>query len=72
MPVVAVVAVVAVVNYTGAGCLLHTPAMERRKLQALEKTFAFPASPWFVFGGPQVVVALVMALFAALVQLSQH
>jgi hypothetical protein len=42
------------------------------KLEALEKTFAFPASPWFIFGGPRVVVALVMALVAALVQLSQY
>jgi hypothetical protein len=40
------------------------------KLAALEKTFAFPASPWFMFGGPRVVVALVIALLAALLQLA--
>ncbi|MGI9288748.1 MAG: hypothetical protein ACR2P1_25400 [Pseudomonadales bacterium] len=40
------------------------------KLAALEKTFAFPASPWFMFGGPRVVVALVIALIAALLQLT--
>ena len=32
------------------------------KLAALEKTFAFPASPWFMPGGPRVVVALAVAL----------
>ena len=40
------------------------------KLAALEKTFAFPASPWFMFGGPRVVVALAIALLAALLQLA--
>jgi hypothetical protein len=40
------------------------------KLEALEKTLAFPASPWFMFGGPRVVVALIVALLAALVQLA--
>tara|TARA_R110001592_G_scaffold363323_1_gene684019 strand:- start:121141 stop:121707 length:567 start_codon:yes stop_codon:yes gene_type:complete len=39
------------------------------KLAALEKTFAFPASPWFMLGGPRVVVALAVALIAALTQL---
>ena len=40
------------------------------KLAALEKTFAFPASPWFMPGGPRVVVALAVALIAALAQLA--
>ena len=40
------------------------------KLAALEKTFAFPASPWFMLGGPRVVVALGVALVAALTQLA--
>lgn len=40
------------------------------KLTALEKTFAFPASPWFMLGGPRVVVALTVALIAALTQLA--
>ncbi len=40
------------------------------KLESLEKTFAFPASPWFMLGGPRIVVALGIALIAACVQLS--
>ena len=40
------------------------------KLAALERTFAFPASPWFLFGGPKVIVPLCIALIAALVHLS--
>ncbi len=40
------------------------------KLAALEKTFAFPASHWFMFGGPRIVVALVIALLAAGLQLA--
>ena len=32
--------------------------------------FAFPASPWFMFGGPKVVVPLSIALVAALLHLS--
>jgi len=40
------------------------------KLDSLEKTFAFPASQWFMFGGPRIVVALVVALFAAILQLA--
>jgi hypothetical protein len=39
------------------------------KLDALEKTLAFPASNWFILGGPRVVVALAIALIAALIQL---
>jgi hypothetical protein len=40
------------------------------KLAALERTFAFPASPWFLFGGPKLLVPLCVALLAALVHLS--
>jgi hypothetical protein len=40
------------------------------KLASLEKTFAFPASPWFIAGGPRVVVALAIALVAALTHLA--
>lgn len=40
------------------------------KLDAMEKTFAFPAAPWFVLGGPRVVVALILALGAALVHVA--
>lgn len=39
------------------------------KLAALEKTFAFPASPWFVMGGPRWIVALTLALLAALLHI---
>jgi hypothetical protein len=40
------------------------------KLASLEKTFAFPSSPWFMFGGPRLVVALAIALIAALLHLA--
>ena len=40
------------------------------KLDALEKTLAFPCSPWFMLGGPRLVVALAIALLAALLQLA--
>ena len=40
------------------------------KQDALEKTLAFPSSPWFVLGGPRLVVALTIALLAALLQLA--
>lgn len=40
------------------------------KLESLEKTFAFPSSPWFMLGGPRIVVALAIALIAALVQIT--
>jgi hypothetical protein len=38
------------------------------KLASLDKTFAFPAAPWFIFGGPRIVMALATALVAAVVQ----
>ena len=40
------------------------------KLASLEKTFAFPASPWFIAGGPRIVVALAIALVAALAHIA--
>jgi hypothetical protein len=40
------------------------------KLEALEKTLAFPASPWSMLGGPRLLVALTIALLAALMQLA--
>lgn len=40
------------------------------KLDSLEKTVAFPASPWFMLGGPRTVVALAIALVAALTHLA--
>ena len=51
--------------------LPHTIGSEHHglKLAALDKTLAFPASPWFMLGGPRIVVALVIALIAALVQI---
>ena len=39
------------------------------KLASLDRTIAFPAAPWFAMGGPKVVVALILALAAALLQL---
>jgi hypothetical protein len=40
------------------------------KLDAMEKTFAFPAAPWFLLAGPRWVVALAVALCAALVHIA--
>jgi hypothetical protein len=40
------------------------------KLASLERTFAFPASPWFLFGGPKLLAPLTIALVAALVHLA--
>ncbi|PLW82440.1 hypothetical protein CWI75_11810 [Kineobactrum sediminis] len=40
------------------------------KLESLERTFAFPASPWFLFGGPKVIAPLCIALLAALAHLA--
>lgn len=40
------------------------------KLEAMEKTFAFPAAPWFVLGGPRWVVGLALALAASLVHIA--
>ena len=39
------------------------------KLGSLEKTFAFPAAPWFIFGGPKIVVALSIGLLASVMQI---
>jgi|TARA_B110000977_G_scaffold123945_1_gene158896 hypothetical protein len=36
------------------------------KIASLERTVAFPASPWFIMGGPKLIVPLVLALLAAL------
>lgn len=40
------------------------------KLQALDKTFAFPAAPWFMIASPRWIVALVLALSATLIHLA--
>lgn len=37
------------------------------KLAALDKTLSFPASPWFMLGGPKVLMPLVLMLLAVLV-----
>jgi hypothetical protein len=39
------------------------------KLNSLEKTVAYPASDWFMLGGPRIVVALSISLVACIVQL---
>ena len=39
------------------------------KLASLDRTFAFPASPWFVLGGPKLLVALVLALAACVLHI---
>ena len=40
------------------------------KLAAVERTFAFPASPWFLFGGPKLLAPMAIALVAAFIQLA--
>lgn len=39
------------------------------KLDATASTIAFPASDWYVFGGPKIVVALATLLLACLAEL---
>ena len=39
------------------------------KLEALERTFAYPAAPWTLVGGPKIVVPLALALAASLLHL---
>lgn len=39
------------------------------KLEALQRTFAYPAAPWMISGGPKIVVPLVIALIATLLHL---
>lgn len=39
------------------------------KLESLDKTVAFPASNWFIFGGPRVLAVLVVLLAACIAQL---
>lgn len=39
------------------------------KLAALDRTFAFPASNWFVLGGPKLLLALVLALTACVLHI---
>lgn len=39
------------------------------KLEALERTFAYPSTPWTLVGGPRIVVPLALALIASLLHL---
>jgi hypothetical protein len=54
-----------------AEMILETAGSEHHglKITSLERTFAFPASPWFIFGGPKLLVPLVLALCAALLHI---
>lgn len=38
------------------------------KLESLAQTFAFPAAPWTIVGGPRLIVPLLIALLATLTQ----
>ena len=40
------------------------------KLDALERTFAYPGAPWMIVGGPKLLVPMALALIAALVHLA--
>ncbi|MFT5573623.1 MAG: hypothetical protein ACI9FR_002558 [Cryomorphaceae bacterium] len=42
----------------------------RLKLDALERTFAYPAAPWMIVGGPKLLAPMALALIAALVHLA--
>lgn len=55
-----------------AEMVLETAGSEHHgyKLAALDRTVAFPASPWFVLGGPKLLVALVLALSACLLHIA--
>ncbi|MCS5559587.1 MAG: hypothetical protein NZ738_09310 [Oceanospirillaceae bacterium] len=39
------------------------------KLESLDRTFAFPAAPWYVVGGIKAVVPLTIALIASLLHI---
>ena len=39
------------------------------KLDALERTFAFPAAPWLIVGGPKLIVPLALTTTALLLHL---
>jgi hypothetical protein len=39
------------------------------KIAALDRTVAFPASPWSIMGGPKLIVPLLLTLFATLLHL---
>jgi hypothetical protein len=51
-----------------AEIILDTAGSEHHglKIASLERTFAFPASPWFIVGGPKLLVPLILALIAAI------
>ncbi|MFQ3322852.1 MAG: hypothetical protein ACI90U_000664 [Pseudomonadales bacterium] len=54
-----------------AEMILETAGSEHHNLKtaSLERTFAFPASPWFIFGGPKLLVPLVLALCVSLLHI---
>ena len=54
-----------------AEIILETAGSEHHnlKIASLERTFAFPASPWFIFGGPKLLAPLVLALCASLLHI---
>lgn len=39
------------------------------KLESLERTFAYPGTPWAIIGGPKIIVPLALALAASLLHL---
>lgn len=51
--------------------MIFTAGTEHRtwKLEALEKTIAFPSTGWSIVGGPRVLVPVAVALVAALAQI---
>lgn len=41
------------------------------KLESMQKTFAFPAAPWSMVGGPKILVPMGLALLAMILELAQ-
>lgn len=57
-------------DFAGMATLFLGSEDHQWKLDAMEKTFAFPAAPWFLMAGPRWVVGLAVALCAALVHIA--
>jgi len=57
-------------DFAEMGILFADSKDHQWKLDAMEKTFGFPAAPWFVLGGPRWIVALVLALAASLAHIA--
>lgn len=57
-------------DFAEIALLFAGSADHQLKLDAVVKTFGFPAAPWFVLGGPRWIVGLALALAAALAHIA--